>query len=59
MELYSVMNAVRVSLRADLSQYKLRKKFSYSEFFWPVFSPNVRKYGPEYGHFSRSDYLCL
>ena len=26
---------------------KLREKYPYSEFFWPVFSPNVGKYGPE------------
>ena len=25
----------------------LRKKRPYSQLFWPVFSPNVGKYGPE------------
>ena len=25
----------------------VREKYPYSEFFWSVFSPNAKKYGPE------------
>ena len=38
-------------------EVSLREKYSYSEFFWSVFSHVRTKYGPknsEYGHFSRS-----
>ena len=36
----------------------MRENSPFSEFFWSVFSPNAKKYGPEnskYEHFSRID----